>query len=334
MFLAKPKLPSGTKKISNMLHALESPYLAMIQALSQVQYAISGPTGGRVKITYGDFVFYQAMFDDDWPPPKHFDIDFGFTMSTEAAAIWPYSGSMRREGLGKMVVPYEFYPTNNFTTMVTAGTSFNDTLVNVVMWACNAARLNLTPVTTLARATSPQLVYTVPSDILLVDLLEKMCKYHTHFFEIDESTGTLTLVDMFASNGTQTLTEYDIFPPNYPTPAAVKEISDGKQGGVRVQTSETNGSVLTLEPFESNTTNITTAFNLAKILVERDQVVVAVPLDDVLPVMGKQSGFINTTGVRHPLDVTLYTRKIDFDFSFGKRGKAVLSGDGTLAGVA
>ena len=44
----------------------------------------------------------------------------------------------------------------------------------------------------------------------LLDLLDEMAQYHTHYFEIDETAGKLYLRDMLLSNGQATLTDFGL----------------------------------------------------------------------------------------------------------------------------
>lgn len=94
-----------------------------------------------------------------------------------------------------------------------SGIGTDTTLSEIMDWACDSARLNLTFNSTYERTSQPDLVHWASSQMPLVDFLSDICGFYTHLFYINSST--LYLVDMLKDNGSRTLTGFQYFPSEY-----------------------------------------------------------------------------------------------------------------------
>ncbi len=200
----------GTHRVSNEGLALEHYWDSYVVSFDPPQYGTKEESGGEVVSVFGSITLSPEMFGTSQPPIT-FEIDVRYTpANTEVDAQLVFSGVGHLESMTRKGNKYGLYRPA-FEYEVPATTVFNDTLVNVVSWFCDAARLNLTLNSTEAKSPSPAVSFTQDSEILGIDLLSDICAAYCHMVFIED--GTLYLIDRFLGGiGGKILTEFDFLP--------------------------------------------------------------------------------------------------------------------------
>lgn len=322
-------LPSGSKRASVQRLKLEHPWPNHILELASIRWACD-LTGGYATLQSGELSisFSPEMFANDWPPPKNFAALLEYTETIEASKGVLVAGMCHLQDWDREACEYSLYPSGGYTTQLAASTVFNDTLVNVFSWACDAARLNLTLDSTLASATAA-VVHTTSSDQLLIDFLPDVAKYHGHLFYIE--SGTLYLVDFDSDNGMDTASNErtNMQPNSYGGPQAVSMITDGTNPPVFC--SYPYGSSHSQNSYETNAANVAAAQAKLKGILEKDRPTLRRVLSGAtMPKPGKKFTFTNTRDLYKPVSVTMHAREIDVDFV---NDDLIITGEGTVTAI-
>ena len=201
-------------------------------------------------------------------------------------------------------------------------TDFDDTLVNVATWFCNAARLNLTLDSTYARAASPTVKFTLSGEQIAVNLLSDICAFFTHMFYI--SSGTLYLIDMLLDAGSMTITEFDFFPSEYfyEVPIAIAKTDNYVSTSSYPYGSEVSFPIEfinTQAEIEAALANVITVMNLARCNLR-------LPFIGSFPTPGKKVSWTDTS-LGEDTDVYIRARTFMYDF---ENEEVIIEGEGVL----
>jgi hypothetical protein len=216
------------------------------------------------------------------------------------------------------------------------------TLLSAFQWAVDTTRLNLTLVHTYDRATSPSINFYLTDQRYIPDFLSDMAAYFTHLFYT--RTGSLYLVDMLISAGTETTTEFDFFESGYTYNAPAKLIKSsyqyriagewydglGGSSGVCVRESTRVVSIPSSYPYGDaaqefsppyceGLTPIKSALGNILTIIERPQVAISVPFGLTLQSPGKKISWLNES---FPYDVNsnVWVRTVTYDFDNNEIG--------------
>ena len=290
--------------------ALENYWDAYIIGMAPPQYRMASDYGGYVSPPFGWIETTFDPFADNWPPPAEIGVKQEVTATTEAAAQLLFEGKGYLNSLSRDGVRYDFFG-EGFDYETPDSTVFNDTLVNVVDWFCDAARLNLTLNSTAARSPSPAVDFTTSGDRLGIELLSDLCKDFTHFFYIENNT--LYLVDMFGYSGSRTLTEFDIFPAVYSYLPPVAAISHGDVD-YQVVSSYPYGRELTAAGvFHSVQANVESAWTDILTIMHRPRGVIPLPLTGTLPKPGERL-VLTDESMDQAVTATMYVLGLRYDY--------------------
>jgi hypothetical protein len=269
---------------------------------------------------FGNIRFAPDLFDDDWPPPRECDIVAYYTATTEAAKETLFSVTASLRKINRKFVEYAIHAPA-YTTEVASGTVFNDTLDNIVSWACIESRLNLTVDSSAARSTSPDIVYTTTRDYLLIDLLSEFCAFHTHLFYISGST--LYLVDMLEDNGSRTLTEFDYFPSTYEYKAPTRECTDNTYSSFSVYT---YGRQIVCGAYHNTQANVEGAYDLIMTIANKVGAEIAIPFAGSIPAPGEKISWTDRSLAVNS-DTWIRARNIRYDFD---NYRIIVTGEGQI----
>lgn len=234
-------------------------------------------------------------------------------------------------------------------TLTISGTGEDTTLKDICEWACGASYLNLTFNHTYDRATSPDVNFWADSQEILVDFLSEIAAFNTHLFYI--KSGTFYLVDMFADNGTRTITEFDYFDAPYSYPAPVAKITAEwviREAGtwsdptntspaavyvketdqtLSVESGFSYGEDIDIEPYTDIRANIDTAIDNILLILARPESTIKIPLQGTLPVPGEK---ISWTDASFYADIDLWIRARSISYDFDNE-EIVIEGEGGVS---
>lgn len=226
------------------------------------------------------------------------------------------------------------------------GTGPQTTLTGIMSWG--RTQLGITSyVDTNARGTSPDVNWVETSQMDLIDFLARICETYTHLFDI--KSDTLTLVDMFVDNGSDTITEYGFFKKaQYGKFAAVKSITakwsthtaetgfvNSDETGEQAHYIKTNDHELTddlyeygiemdITPYHYTRSSIQTILSNILIIMARAKITIPIPFESGMPSSGRKISWPDTSTVQD-IDAYLNARSITFDFD---NHKIMVTGDG------
>ncbi len=191
---------------------------------------------------------------------------------------------------------------------------WNDTLNNVITAILTRIPEITTVNTTYARASSPNVLWTLTSERLAINIASDIAQFYSHLIYVVGSTAYL--VDMLLNNGTRTLTEYLFFAfpeYQYKTPLAMITCSYG--GTVYNKASAyPYGPTTTTDPYHETQANIEAA--LTNILAIENAPRVALDLPMIagnFPKLGEKI-IIPDTGCVVDLSSWIRARKLQYDF--------------------
>ncbi|MDH5524438.1 MAG: hypothetical protein OEY01_10670 [Desulfobulbaceae bacterium] len=308
MLLVEMSINAVLKRLSMEGLALDHWWANMITSFTPPQYSLPKDYGGYARLDFGSIILSPDLFKGDWPPPASCPITVKYTATDEASAETLFSGTAHRAGFDRDSISYDLHGTA-YDTVVATNQAFDDTLANVMAWAADPTRLNLTLDTTAARAPSPALIHTMTSDRLLIDTISDFCAFFSHCFHIE--AGTLYLVDMLADNGSEVLTEYDYFPSTYEDVVPTSIITGGDYSRASAYP---YGEALSLsEAYHSAQANIEAALDDILSVINRPRCRLRVPLLGGLPAPGKKVSWTDSSLV---VDTAAYirARRISYDF--------------------
>ncbi len=327
MFLVQKTINAVVNKISTESLNLEAPYRNFIFNMDTLNQGIRKAYGGYFRLDIGGYTLSPDLFVDDWPPPVSCDpVVAQYSATTAAAAVTFFTGTAHRESFDRESVRYDIYSPENAYVLPDL-TVFNDTLVNVLTFMVNAARMDLTLDSSLARNPSPTVDCTTSGEQLGVDFLDNLTAFFSHMFYI--SGGTLYLLDMAANNGTRTLTEQDYFSPDESpvdyfdnVPVAIAKAGDYSQ-----QSSFLYGNEISETAYETEQAKIEAALALIITYQNKARARVSIPFVGDLPAPGEQISWTDTSqGVS--TDMTINARIIQYDID---NEAIIIEGEGVVS---
>lgn len=191
------------------IKTLESQWLGYIQGMDAFTMACSSYHGGLCRPTAPKVRFSTKVFEPHWPPPDQIELDIRWTFTSEAHAFFFAFGVGHLEpqnGYSEKSVIYQLKPPD-YTATISASTSYNDTLANVVktiMETIPGVTLN----TAYAKSPSPNVQYQVgTSDVQALDLGPKIAEFFCHKVVILNG-GAAFLVDCFSGPGERIFSDF------------------------------------------------------------------------------------------------------------------------------
>lgn len=206
---------------------------------------------------------------------------------------------------------------------------YNDTLNAVLTTILTDIAEIATVNTTYARASSPNVAYAVPSDILNINLASDIAEFYSHMLYIIDDTAYL--VDMLLNNGSpRTLGEDELFVgPKYEYPAPLAEVtSDYDSTTYRQASAYPYGSSLSVNCYHTTQANIEAALADILALENSPRINMAIPMAaGNFGALGQKLEFRDT---QHVADLFSYlrARKMTFDFNSESIG---IEGEGGIA---
>ena len=224
-----------------------------------------------------------------------------------------------------------------------SGAAAETTLAEVFVWGCAASNLSLSLDASVAEAPSPPVNHYASTQQPLIDFLSDVAAWNTHYFYIQLSV--CYLGDMFADNGSRTVTGSDFFEANYPMNPPVAQIT--AKWTVRSAVEETIGKYIKdvemeavvasaypygekmdLKPFDTDRARISESLTDILTLIHKPRAEIPLPIDEGLPVPGEAvTGTDEKT--KQPVTFNIRGRNIRYDYG-AKVPKAYVEGEGTL----
>ena len=326
MLLVQKTINAVVNKISTETQHLAAPYYNHIFNMDSLNQGIPKAYGGYFRADMGGYSLSPALFADDWPPPVSCAVSMAYSATTEAAAVNFLTGTAHRAQFNRESIDYAIYsPQNSY--VLPDSTAFDDTLVNALTWMVNAARMDLTLDSTLARNPSPTVDYTTSGEQLGIDFLSDLTAFFSHMFYISGST--LYLLDMAADNGSRTLAENDYFAPvespvdyfnNVPCAIA-------KAGEYSQQSAHLYGDEIAETAFETEQAKIEAALALIITYQNKDRARLAIPFIGDLPSPGEKISWTDTSQVVST-DMWIRARIIQYDFD---NDQIIIEGEGAVS---
>jgi len=223
-----------------------------------------------------------------------------------------------------------------------SGVGEDSTLSDIAEWACDPARLNQNYNNTYAESPSPAVNWWASSQRVLVEFLSGLADTRTHLFYIKDEI--LYLIDMEVDNGSRSLTEGDIFEPQYdyePPVAMIKarwqkreavEETIGKYiKTIEHETSQASaykyGAERDMEMYHDVKAEIDTLLSDILTIIHKPRMRVPVPLLGSLPVPGEAISYTDESMVRD-MSVSFRCRNVTYDFD---TDEVFVEGEGALS---
>ncbi len=271
-------------RISTDYIALDKQWYGYVDSLSSIKFQTTKKYGGYAKPSFSDLTLTPKMFESSWPPPKTAAVKLIQTETTEAAGIVIFDGTAQRANYDRYGVKYTLHqPEFDATLVEEASTEYTtgdgDTVASVIAELCGASILDLTYDGSEARASSPNVDYTITSDIQAIDFISELAAFFTHGFKIIE--GTLYLYDMLESTTPIVLTEFDVQPCSYKDGQPISLITCGDDS---VAGPNPNGDEVSISTSYAATGGDTEdALGDIKTMLESDVAVIKAKIDDDKP---------------------------------------------------
>jgi hypothetical protein len=198
------------------------------------------------------------------------------------------------------------------------------TFFNFFTTSCST--LGLTLDTT--NATDYNITFTMSSDELLIDVMDKMAASLVHGFYIDTDSSTLYLLDLLKDDGTTlTFNEHDhLISTEYsgPTPIALFQNADETLAGAY-----SHGTNYTVRGgYQTNTTYMQAQLARAKTILDKHEIVVTIPIEDNTIKYGQKITWTDTTRI-NDLTVTMWAREMNYMLSDDEE-RLVIKGEGAI----
>lgn len=240
--------------------ALEYQWYSYIISFSSFRLSLPYDYGGYVEPEFTDLELSPEMFDGISPIPETSTVKLIEIDETDPDAT-ASNGTVIFEGAGALSY-YDRYSVkytitkDTYEAEVASGTTFSGTLNSVMATLCGGSYLNVTLDTTKARETSPDVSFTVSSDITAIDLASEMCAWFSHGFYITD--GTLYLVDLLLDTSVDyALDEFDVLPCSYSMNSPISLITCDTGSVTGSNSSGDTKSIST--PYHTTTANIEAA---------------------------------------------------------------------------
>lgn len=309
-----------TYHISNEQVALSNQfYDDDVLSISSIKYSTPKRHGGYTRLTYSSFSLNPKLFpEDSWPPPVEIKVDASYTDNAGNNEVGLFEATGHLSKITRTSVEYNLYGSNH--TEVLTSQAFSGTLLSIFETYTGQTHLNLVLEPSLARAPSPDVVYTADGELL--DILSDIAAFFSHMFYI--KSGTLYLVDMLQTTDTAETAE-DIFLEgtqyrnDVPHSLFTADIYS-------VAGSHPYGDSIDISPVCHDTqANIESALADIKIIYERQKVEISFPLDhDRLQTLGGLLSWTDDSLV-FSTNCTMGVRSITYNFD---KSEFTCSGEG------
>ncbi|MBW1778931.1 MAG: hypothetical protein JRJ54_15325 [Deltaproteobacteria bacterium] len=325
MLLVKLTIDSTTHRLSIDGAAFEHFWEPFLMRFSPVKRMLSSEYGGYAALEFGDFAVSPEFFGSDyantWPPPVSVEIEALYTASNEAAAETVLKGTAHLRRISRREVVYGFHAPA-YDETIADSTAYNDTLNNVMTSILTSIAEISSVDTSKARATSPNVKFTVSGEQLAVELADAVAKSFTHLFYIDGSTAHL--VDMKGDNGSRTITGFDFFPVEY---EYAEPISVIRSGDYSRQGDYPYGQEMTVDIKHDTQANIEAALDDILTVLNMPRCRLPVPFLGSLPVPGEKISWTDTALFRETA-AWIRARTLTFDF---EAERVVIEGEGGIS---
>jgi hypothetical protein len=185
-------------------------------------------------------------------------------------------------------------------------TTLNETVEDILSVITEIATLD----TTYARSPSPNVLYTLTSTQLAINLLSNLVQFYSHLLYIEGTTAYL--IDMLGDNGSRTLTEFKFFA--FPKYQYKTPVASASAAGFSRFSSYAHGSNISPTPFHSTQANVEDALDDIISLENSPRAVFDFPMiAGNFPKLGEKIAFPDT-GTRNNLSSWIRCRKLTFDF--------------------
>lgn len=231
------------------------------------------------------------------------------------------------------------------------GTGLDTTVDEIAEWCQEKLEVNTetlnTYVNTYARNPSPSVSRWETNQQTVTEFLSGLCAAFTHLFYIKDDT--LTLVDMFLSNGNRALTEFQFFRgvsyqkfnpvkkliSQWQTYTAEKNTMEDDYDGAYGHWIKTHdnkveellydyGNEVSVEAFHEEIPNVKSAVVCIRVIYESDKATISLPFGAALPVPGER---LTWTDNNVPIPVPGYIRARDIAYDFSNY-EVQISGEG------
>ena len=282
-------------------------WFGYIKSIASLKFQMSKKYGGYAKPTFSDISFIPTVFEDAWPPPKKADIILLQTDTDEFGGVLLFNGTAQRASYNRKEIKYNLRQPE-FDVTVTTSTAYDDTLVDVATAISTSLGLSIN--TTLARVTSPDVLFTTTKDTQAIDLLDDMCSFFSHGFKIIE--GTLYLMDMLGTETGTDLTEFDVLPCSYKDDKSISLVTSGE---FSVAGSSPNGDEHNISTaYHTTQGNVETALTDIKTILERDLATVNAKISDTQPQILDRFTLFDESSI-NPLTTTARVTSIIYNYN-------------------
>ncbi len=203
----------------------------------------------------------------------------------------------------------------NWTNFSQLAPHWNGTLNAVITDVLSVIAPDITTVnTTYARVSSPNVVYTLTSNRIAINVASDIAEFYSHLIYVVGTTAYL--VDMLRDNGTWTLTEYKFYAfPNYQYKAPLALLTCSSGGIIYSQASSyPYGQNSSVEPFHTLKVNIEAALVDIVAIENAPRVNFSVPMiAGNFPKLGQKITLPDTANVAN-LSSWIRARKLQYDF--------------------
>ena len=235
-----------------------------IDSFSSFRVSMEKDTGGRIKPEFTDITIKQSAFSGILP--RKASVVLKATETTEDDAVTLFSGTAFMTDFSRDGYKFVFLD-DEYDALVSASTVYTSVTLNDVMGTlCGASYLNVSLNTTKAKSPSPAVEYTVPSDILAINLASELCAFFSHAFRIINGTLYLIDIDPASASVDQVVTEFEVQPTKYTydMPVSMYEAGDYNILGTYAV-----GDVDSVSPvFHDTEANIVTALEVRRSIKE------------------------------------------------------------------
>lgn len=325
MLLVELTLPSGVVRVSNEPLPLAYFWEPAVASLGQIRLASDKIYGGYVRPRYGNLDLLPGLFSSsgDWPPPVSIPVTIKVTDTDESEAVTLFTGTAHRTDIGRDGIVYNLYGPDYSGTFIDH--TYNNTIDGLFAGNIGTADPALTADTTLADGSSaPFINYVDSGEQIVIESLAKTCACATHIFYVEDNVAYL--IDMFADNGSRTLTEFDFFPSVYEDglPYSVLRCGDTDLTGTY-----SYGKDLTISPVfnTSDTAELTVGLTRIKQILDMPRITLSMPITANSPKPGEKLSWVDTA---LPMDLSVWMRVRSLVWDFDNE-QLVIEGEGDIS---
>jgi hypothetical protein len=307
------------------INTTTAPYFPFIVSMPSVTRQISSEHGGYMRAKSGQIAIREDAFKarsgywgDNWPPPQTISINSAYW-----GDIFLFDGVGSLESFDNEVAVYTVYGPE-YSSLESAQT-YNDTLANIFSGFATSLGLTLDS----SKAVATNIIYTIDSDDLTINVADKIATGANHMFYTDSTK--LYLIDMLTANGTSALSDLEIEPAAYAGNDPPYAFFRGEGTAFYVRgSSDTGNTDFEVTPVHTSQSEVETQLGRAKTIIERNAVAVSAAIEILASILpGAKITYTDTAKIIDT-DVELYSRSISYNFS-GNEEKITIAGDCVLS---